>query len=202
MPISEIALNLHSHRHIQMHNEQKVAQMAAYLIRKDGERMAHLKLMKLLYLSDREAMSRYGFPMSGDSVVAMPHGPVLSQTLNLMDGDVESQPGGWEAWISDKENHEVSLRNSAFAFEELDQLSRADIEVLDAIWQQFGHMGKYEIRDYTHNHCSEWHDPKGSSHPIPLHNIFTALGRSHEEAITLAENIEAERSVDRLFASL
>lgn len=77
-----------------MFNERKVAQMAAFLLGKGGDRMPHLKLMKLLYLSDREAMERYGFPISGDCIVAMPHGPVLSMTLNLMDGDVESLPGG------------------------------------------------------------------------------------------------------------
>lgn len=185
-----------------MLNERKVAQMAAYLIRKDGERMPHLKLMKLLYLSDREALARYGYPMTGDSVVAMPHGPVLSMTLNLMDGDVESQPGGWESWISDKDNHEVSLRKTTFTPEDLDQLSPADIDVLDSIWQRFGHMGKWEIRDYTHTNCPEWQDPKGSSNPIPLQRIFTALGHSNEEAAVLAANIEAERSIDRLIAAL
>lgn len=185
-----------------MLNERKVAQMAAYLIRKDGERMSHLKLMKLLYLSDREAMARHGQPMTGDSVVAMPHGPVLSMTLNLMAGDVESNPGGWESWISDKENHEVSLRNPSFNPEDLDHLSQADMDVLDAIWDKFGHMGKYEIRDYTHNHCPEWQDPQGSSCPIPPQRIFAALGHSREEAAILAANLEAERSVDRLFASL
>ncbi len=185
-----------------MLNERKVAQMAAYLIRKDGERMPHLKLMKLLYLSDREAMARYGYPMTGDAVVAMPHGPVLSMTLNLMDGDVESQPDGWESWISAKENHEVSLRDAAFRAEALDELSAADIEILDSIWQKFGHMGKYEIRDYTHRHCAEWQDPKGSSYPIPMQRIFTALGHSNEEAAALAANVEAERSIDRLFATL
>lgn len=185
-----------------MLNERKVAQMAAYLIRKDGERMPHLKLMKLLYLSDREALAKYGFPLSGDSVVAMPHGPVLSMTLNLMDGDVESAPGGWEAWISDKENHEVSLRNAAFSLADLDQLSPADLEVLDIVWNKFGHMGKYEIRNYTHQNCPEWQDPNGSSHPIPMQKIFAALGHPPEKAAILAARVEAERSVDKLFASL
>jgi hypothetical protein len=36
-----------------MFSEEKVAQMAAYLLLKRGGRMAYLKLMKLLYLSNR-----------------------------------------------------------------------------------------------------------------------------------------------------
>lgn len=95
-----------------MLNERKVAQMAAYLLARRGGRMSHLKLlklMKLLYLSDREQMRRSGYPISGDRMVSMPHGPVLSMTLNFMDGDVESSPGGWNDWVSDKENNELSL---------------------------------------------------------------------------------------------
>lgn len=68
--------------------------MAAYLLHKRGRTMSHLKLMKLLYLAGREAIDRYGAPISGDLLVAMLHGPALSNMLNHMDGDVESSPGG------------------------------------------------------------------------------------------------------------
>ena len=70
-----------------MFNERKAAQMAAFFLGQLLDRkMPHLKLMKLLYLSDREAVRAFGWPISGDRLVSMPHGPVLSQTLNLMDG--------------------------------------------------------------------------------------------------------------------
>ena len=132
-----------------MFSERKVAQTAAFLLEKRGGAMSHLKLMKLLYLADREAMNRYGISISGDHMVAMPHGPVLSMTLDYMDGGIESSPGGWEEWISDKENHEVSLRKP-IARGALDELSIAEIEVLEAVWNQFGKMDRWEIRNYTH----------------------------------------------------
>ncbi len=184
-----------------MFSEHKIAQMAAYLLNRRGGTMSHLKLMKLLYLADREAMDRFGMPITGDHMVAMPHGPVLSMTLNHMDGNVESSPGGWDEWISDKENHELSLRHAAER-EQLDELSDADIEILDAVWGRFGHMSRWEIRDYTHDNCPEWDDPDGSSKPISPKDVFLALGRSREEAEMLDTDIEAERSVDRLFAGL
>ncbi|WP_133510573.1 Panacea domain-containing protein [Candidatus Thiosymbion oneisti] len=149
-----------------MFNERKAAQMAAYLLHKRGGTMSHLKLMKLLYLADREAMDRYGAPISGDLLVAMPHGPALSNTLNHMDGDVESSPGGWTDWISDQADYELRLRNPVSP-EDLDELSEAELDVLDAVWEQFGSMGRWVLRDYTHTHCPEWEDPRGSSNPIP-----------------------------------
>ncbi len=184
-----------------MFNERKVAQMAAFLLGKGGDRMSHLKLMKLLYLADREAMAHYGAPISGDCLVSMPHGPVLSMTLNLMDGDVESSPGGWEGLISAKENHELSLKRPITS-DDLDELSQADIDVLEAVWKRFGHMDKWAIRNYTHDHCPEWTDPNGSSNPIPYEKVFRALGRSKDVAAELSARIEAERSLDKIFAAL
>lgn len=184
-----------------MFNERKVSQMAAYLISKGGESMSHLKLMKLLYLADREAMAQFGAPLSGDHMVSMPHGPVLSMTLNLMDGDTESAENGWEAWISDKENHELSIVRPV-ARVDLNELSAADVDVLEAVWAKFGHMGKWEIRDYTHKHLPEWKDPNGSSVGIKYEDVFIALGRTKDQAAELAAHIEAESSIDRLFAAL
>ena len=163
--------------------------------------MSLLKLMKLLYLAERESLRLYGMPMSGDRLVAMPHGPVLSVTYDLMSGSFEATQGGWEEWISDRENHEVSLKKPVSP-EDLDELSRADIEVLRSVWGEFGHMRRWEIRDYTHSHCPEWQDPLGSSFPISYEQIFLALDHNQEEAQSLAESIEDKRAIDRLFQSL
>jgi uncharacterized phage-associated protein len=185
-----------------MFNERKAAQMAAFFLGQSAEgRMSHLKLMKLLYLADREAVRAFGWPISGDRLVSMPHGPVLSQTLNLMDGDVESQPGGWEEWISGKENHELSLRQR-FDPASLDELAPGEVEVLRAVWDQFGAMSKWEIRDWTHQHCAEWKDPKGSSVPISYDALARAVGLDEASARQLAAQFQAQQDIDRLFAAL
>lgn len=185
-----------------MFNEQKVAQMAAVFLSKTPDhRMSHLKLMKLLYISDREAVRKFGFPISGDHFVSMQHGPVLSNTLNLMDGDVESKPHGWEYWISDKENHELSLRIS-FTQEMLDELSKAELKILDHVWDKFGLMGKWEIRDWTHEHCAEWVDPLGSSCPINFESLVRAVDFDNELTKELVSCFKTEQDMDKLFASL
>lgn len=185
-----------------MFNEYKAAQMAAFFLEKRGGRMSHLKLMKLLYLADRESLARFGVPISGDSAVAMPHGPVLSMTLDLMDGNVSSLRDGWDAWISTKENHEVSLAQPLESRAALDELSDNDLSVLETVWDRFGHMDRWAIRDYTHDHCPEWRDPQGSSFPIGYDEIFRALGRSAEQSAELKGLIETQKALDRVFANL
>ena len=187
-----------------MFNERKAAQVAAWFLRQNKGRMPHLKLIKLIYLAEREAMNQHGFTMTGDEFVAMKHGPVPTSTLDYINGLEESGPDGWDSWISDKENHEVALRDRAGKSDTLDELSPADEAVLNDIWKRFGAMSKYQIRDYTHDpqNCAEWIDPEGSSKPIPMQRIFEALGRAPEEAVALAQRIEEQRQIDRVLSTI
>ena len=181
-------------------SEQKVAQMAAYFLHKRGGRMSYLKLMKLLYLSDREAMNRFEEPISFDRMVSMPHGPVLSQTYDLITGQIESQD--WLDWIAGEANYEVSLKKQIHDLDQLDELCRADIEIMDAVWNEFGGMTRFEIRDYTHAHCPEWEDPRGSSFPIDPRAVFQALGRTADQADDNATRIRERKQLGAALRSL
>lgn len=158
-----------------MFSEQRVAQMAAYLLEKKSGRMAYIKLLKLLYLTDREAMAKWGESISGDCFVSMPHGPVLSQTYDLIRGVGSSVEGGWDYWIKDEDNYEVALRQTNINRECFDELSDAELELLDEVFSKFGHMKRFEISQYTHDHCGEWEDPHGSSFPISPEAVFRAV---------------------------
>lgn len=183
-------------------NQRKVAEMAAYFLLKTGEGvMPHLKLMKLLYLSDRESFKESGYSMSEDRMVSMKHGPVLSETLNLINGVQQSEPGGWSSLISDKAGHRVAV-NSEVSVDDLLELSEADMEIMDSVWNKFGHMNQWEIRDYTHNpeNCPEWEDPRDSSHPIELDTLFSALGFDEAQTKALKEQIAEQEAIDRIFS--
>lgn len=186
-----------------MFNEQKVAQMAAFFLNQTTDkRLPNLKLMKLLYIAERESVRDSGFPMSEDKCVSMPHGPVLSMTLDLMNGNVESQPNGWEFWVSDKEGHEISLRNQFTSLEDLDELSRAELELLQQVWHQFGAMNQWQIRDWTHDHCVEWKNPQGSSRPIDFQDMARAVGFDAATARDLQKRLAEENYIEELFATL
>jgi uncharacterized phage-associated protein len=182
-------------------NEQKVAQMAAFLLARSKGKMKYLKLLKLLYLADRESLKRHGHPISGDSYVSMDHGPVLSKTFNLIKGAADFHEHGWGYWIADRADYYVSLRRKV-SRDALDEISEADIEVLGDIHAKFGKMDEWRLVDYTHRYCKEWVDPGGSSLPIPYESVFKALGRRPVEARKLASQIERQQKVDRVLAAL
>ena len=72
--------------------------------------MNYMKLIKLLYAMDRTALSRWGHPVTYDRYVSMPHGPVLSFTLDrINEGDEPNCLGYWSKFISPPSAYAVSL---------------------------------------------------------------------------------------------
>lgn len=185
-----------------MFNELKAAQIAAWFIAQEGGSMPHLKLMKLMYLAERASLQAHGRLLTGDRFVSMPHGPALSTTLNHINDEIGSKAGGWDSWISDKANYMVALLRDV-SRDVLDELSDAEMHVLEKTWKQFGWMTKYQIRDWTHDkkNIPEWDDPDGSSLPIEYAKVMEALGfdpaASDETARQIREQAQIQRSLAR-----
>ncbi len=178
-------------------NARKAAQVAAFFVEREGGLLAVLKLVKLMYLADREHLQKFGYPILNDHLVSMPHGPVVSWSYNLIGGN--DQSADWDELITDRDNYNVGLRNSDRKIE-LDELSDAEIESIQTVWKQFSGMDKWLIRDWTHDNCPEWEDPHGGSHTIPYERVLKYLG--HANAAELSAAIDAERSIERSLASL
>ena len=182
-----------------MFNERKTTQMAAYFISHEGGEISKLKLIKLLYLAERESLRQHGRVMTGDRFVAMPYGPVLSMTLDLANENAlvdESSP--WYATIERKNNITLALRSQP-AQKDYDELSESDIGILEKTFQNFGSMSPYEIRDFTHD-LPEYEDPQGTSAPISYRKILKALDEYTDDEIkAICEQIEIDDSIDKAF---
>jgi uncharacterized phage-associated protein len=184
-------------------NQVKTAQAAAWILSTCGNPMEIMKLVKLLYLSDRASFAKTGQSLTGDRMVSMPYGPVLSTTYTVMNGEGPRVPGGWDCWVSDRVGHRVALHEHCNAVrEKLTELSDADIELINGVCAEFGRLGSWELSDYTHKHCPEWEDPHGSSYPISYKRLFNALGKTDEDAEALAEYARADDEIDLLFSRL
>jgi len=175
-------------------DERRTAQAAAFFLHKAGGRLPLLKLMKLLYLAERESLRVYGEPISGDKLVSMPHGPVLSRTLDMMNG--WGGQGEWDEWVEDRSCHDLALRDPSMIRtpqQDLLALSDGDLDVLEAIWLKFGHMGAFALVEYTHSSaCPEWEDPQGSSYPIELDRVLQAVGYQEPSIRAVSEHLNEQ----------
>jgi uncharacterized phage-associated protein len=173
-------------------NEVKATQAAARLLRNRGGRMKYLKLIKLLYLADREALSRWGRPITTDNYVSMDNGPVLSQILKRIDdGAAPGEPTFWTSHIIPCGDWDVLLTGDPSD----GQLSEAEEELLDFIFEQHGHRNRWDIVNYVHT-LPEWKDPAGSAIPIDYRDILKALNKSHDEIAAIENELEELNQVE------
>lgn len=182
-------------------NERRTAQAAAFMLHRAGGRLPLIKLMKLLYLAERQSLQQYGEPITGDRLVSLDHGPVLSKTYDHINGAAESCEGGWDSWIADRAEHVVALRDSSMIRspeQDLIELSDSDLEILASVWAEFGHLGKWALVRYTHDNLAEWQDPDGSMIPIPYERLFEVLGYSSEQTSALIARLTDQAGLNVL----
>lgn len=179
---------------------RKAAQLIAYLILRSGGRSLNvLKAVKLVYLVDRESIRNFGFPVLDEKRYSMPHGPVNSLTYGHINGEYDLESCGWSNFLEDREHHTVALARPDIDVDDLDELSEADLQCADAVWDRFGNMSPWQLRDWTHDprNIPEWEDPNGGSSIIPLQRILHAVGV--ENAEEFAETAASLADIDKAF---
>jgi uncharacterized phage-associated protein len=177
-------------------NEAKATQAAAYLIQLRGGQMSYLKLIKLLYLLDREAILRWGRPVTTDRYVSMDKGPVVSRIYDLITDEPGPDEGLiWRRFISEPKHYEVSLLGSPGR----DELSAAEEELIEEIFGRYGTMNRWDLVKLSHD-LPEWTDPDGSALPIEYRDILKAVGKTPSEAAVIEAELEHLAAFDALLA--
>ncbi|HEV2737032.1 MAG TPA: Panacea domain-containing protein [Candidatus Elarobacter sp.] len=164
-------------------NEKKATQVAARFLASAGRRLPYMSLLKFMYIADREALRRWGTPVTNDRYVSMKLGPVLSGVYDLLVVPSEA-PTYWHRHISSPEKYEVSLLEDPGD----DQLSLAEEKLLDEIFAIYRDQSQWQLSDLTHE-FAEWQDPDGSSIPIDVKDILRAVGIDDAEADAIAKNL-------------
>lgn len=165
-------------------NIHKLIEVVNYMLKKYEYRLNYTKLLKMLYLADRQSYDDTGSSITGDTYAALKAGPILSNTYNLIRN-------------KGKQNDQ-SLWNSRFLKDGYDlvaltdkipcnTLSDYEKEVLDGIDSKFHNYTFTDLIEYTHTNCPEWTDPKDSALPISIESILQALGKSPDEIAFLIE---------------
>ncbi len=149
--------------------------------------MSYIKLIKLLYLLDREALLRWGRPVTTDRYVSMDNGPVVSRIYDLI--REEPAPGTdsiWRHYISASQGWEVALVEQP----ETDELSRVEEALIDEIFGKFGKLSRWDLVRLSHE-LPEWQDPNGSAVPIQYRDILRAGNKTESEIAAVEAELES-----------
>ncbi|GFE72321.1 Panacea domain-containing protein [Chroococcus sp. FPU101] len=162
--------------------------------------MNYTKLIKLMYIIEREAISRWGLPVIYDDYYSLNCGPILSNTLdNITGNSYYRQPSAdWERYIIPDGRFNVRLETER----KVGKLNRAEVKLIDEIYERFGGMTWEDLIDWTHDqkNVPEWENPKGSRLPIEIKTILMQSGFQEDEINEILEEIEVSQSARELLA--
>jgi uncharacterized phage-associated protein len=163
----------------------KAIQAVGVLLRQEGKRASRLRLLKLLYIADRVSLEKTGCQILGSRIVAMKHGPLHSEVLDLINGEHIHSPQ-WSQYFQNV-GRDVVLA----AEPEIGRLSRYEIEILNQVVDDYKNCSDWDVADMTHS-FAEWQkiysDPNEStSRPIPIELLIDSTGRGADKAAILQD---------------
>lgn len=174
-------------------DERKTVAAASFFLEKAGGRMKYIRLLKLLYMADREAWDQFGRPITGDHYVSMDQGPVLSTTYDLIKEEEESAV--WREAVG-RDDFDVVLQGDP----NFGPLSEAEMEILSAIHDRFRQMKTWDLIKHLHTVLREWTNPEGTSITIDPEDILKALGKG-DRIKAVRKDMEEYESFQRLLGA-
>lgn len=177
-------------------NLRKTIQATGVLLRRErGSRMNYMRLLKVLYIADRECLRQLGHTITRDRYVAMERGPVLSTVLDLVK-DRDMRAKFWTKFFRTC-GYQIEMTSHPG----LGTLSKAEIDILHAVSEKYEGFDEWDMVKECHT-FPEWVDnqpPEGSVRDIPLAETILAVGRK-EDAEHILEEESASSAFDRLLA--
>ncbi len=176
----------------------KTTQAAAYVLRYHQGCISRLRLLKILVIADRQALSETLQSITSDRLVAMDHGPVLSQTYDMLKGK-SNYSSCWNKYIQQEGPQNLRLIDDPG----IGRLSRYEIDVLEKVCDTYRYSNDYDLAEHTHT-FPEWiknKPPARRSNPIPMNDLLEALNIS-AYADKIERDIKAEKELDQLFGVL
>ena len=160
-------------------------------------KVAYYRILKLLYISDREFLKETGRPIVGGTDVAMKKGPLNSQAYDLIKGVHPDSDMFLRYFTKDGTRLLVMLKDPG-----REDLSRREVRKLIEVSERYRDLDDDEIGDLTHE-FSEYAQSYvlNSSRPISLQSKLEALDITQNEE-SIKSDIEAIVAWKQLLGSV
>lgn len=156
---------------------------------------AYFKLIKLLYVAERESLIETGRPIVGDQPCAMPRGAALTEIVDCICKERVAE--GWLEFFAPVLGKRLSLKKDPGD----GALSRYEKDKLAEVARRFHEQDRWDTADATHE-LPEYtkNAVEGSSKPIPIEDILEAGGVSGS-AGSVARRAEEQQALMRALGS-
>ena len=149
-------------------NERKVTDAVARLIERSGKDVDYLRIVKLIYLADRESILKRGIPIVGGKYFSMPLGPVISEVMDFVQ---QRNAPRWKEVISPRRGNALNLMSGT----RYDSLTSSEIGILDSTVEKFSEMSTEALVEWCHKNCPEYEEvASGGCKPIAIESMLQA----------------------------
>jgi len=172
-------------------NKGKIIHSILFILNRLGGKSDLHKIFKILYFADQKHLVAYGFPITGDYYIAMQHGPIPSNSY-----DVLKAVRGDSFWTASKEyidlfevyDHIVVSKQTP----DLDELAESDIECLTEAINENKDLNFRQLVDKSHKYA--WDNAKNDEtnfdNEMKVEDIAKEANADEEMLKYIALNIE------------
>lgn len=155
----------------------RTTQAVGVLLYLAGGRLNYTKTLKLLYLADRRSLIETGTSITGDRMVNMTTGPILSSVYDYIKGNVPA----CKTWCATLKTDEYDLIRIADPGDS--ELSDYDVEILTELFNVHKHNDHSTIYNFVHD-MPEWHDPgQDRMSDLEYVDVLRAVGVTHDDIV-------------------
>ncbi len=179
-------------------DRRKAIQAVAFLLKtRPDARDNYMRLLKILYMADRESIKETSTPITGDRFVCMEHGTMLNRLLNLVKHEDSPilKTADYEDWNTHfvrEGEYDIRLVSDPG----IGALCEYEIRKLEEVAKRYRNHSQWDMREETHK-LPEYHDPGRSSVLISLKQFLETIGLG-DRADQIIEEAEDCASMSRL----
>lgn len=174
-------------------NSRKATNAVSRLIQESGADVDYLRVIKLVYLADRESILERGTPIVGGHYYSMPKGPVIGEVMTFT--KCRNAPG-WDGVIDHLRGHALNL----IAEPSFDFLASTELDLLDSVVKKHFNRSTLDLVHWCHKHCKEYESVWFGRKPIAVESILRAEGKPDTQIKRIQELAAELSEMDALLA--
>lgn len=169
------------------YDEQKTTQVAvAFMENYNRQKLHYVKLLKLLYITDRESWKTRSCSITEDDYIASDR--LLKNTYKVIK---KKNHGYWNKYI-DYSKGILKVKNDPSD----NKLSFFERDLIKSVYKKYGRKTKKELASLCYN-FPEW---SKKNKPIPYKRILLKVGKSEKEIKKIKEEVQYFRNINKMFS--
>ena len=186
----------------------KIKAVVLYILKAFPEGVDYIHLFKVMYFAQQNQLKEYGLPIVYDTFVARKHGPVPTLTYKVLRG-VEGKTDISSPELKDfadsldfqlsQDGHQVILA-SKNAKCDMDELSVADVKMLDKWIDKCKNVDPFDLSDKSHEdkawkRAKRQADKTGEDTKITMYDMAEAAGASKAMLTVIRERQSFQKAL-------